>query len=507
MEIKEKMKRPNVLFIMTDQQRFDTIAALGNRHIYTPNFDRLVKRGLSFSNAYSTCPVCIPARYIVRTGCEPATIGVFQNSEPVHISDKSDTIEKRSGPYLAKTMKNLGYRTFGIGKFHSIPWDENLGYDIQLHSEELYTVPGQRDRDAYASFIKKEHPAFAFIEQLHGERTDMYYMPQMSPLPAELTVEAWAANEAVKLINIKDEKPYFGFVSFIGPHPPLAPPIPYNRMYNPDKMPAPVRGEAENDHMDEQIPWMNHLIWAEDINDSQARVLKARYYGEISYIDTCLGKILDAVESSKEAGNTLICFFSDHGDHLGDHNAWQKESFFDVSCRIPFLLSWPAKLPAGNTRDELVSLADLFGIATAAAGSIEKRDGIDLLGTIEGRTPGREYLTGMHGDPGSQHFKIMIRDKNWKYIFMANGGFEQLYNMHEDPFELKNLAQTETSLLNRMRQIAASQCNTPFAKDALAPDGCIKSFPYVSRGKQRIFQFDSSRGIDSYPENPADALI
>ena len=100
--------------------------------------------------------------------------------------------------------------------------------------------------------------------------------------------------------------------------------------------------------MDEQIPWMNHLIWAEDINDPHARVLKARYYGEISYIDDCLGRILDAVEARGDADNTLICFFADHGDHLGDHSAWQKESFFEASCHVPFLRELARRAAGGR---------------------------------------------------------------------------------------------------------------------------------------------------------------
>ena len=88
--------------------------------------------------------------------------------------------------------------------------------------------------------------------------------------------------------------------------------------------------------MDEQIRWMNHAIWADDISDSHARVLRARYYGELSFIDKCLGRIIDAVEDREDAENTLICFFSDHGDHMGDHSAWQKESFFDVSAESLF---------------------------------------------------------------------------------------------------------------------------------------------------------------------------
>ncbi|MCF7864197.1 MAG: sulfatase-like hydrolase/transferase, partial [Kiritimatiellales bacterium] len=367
-------RKPNILFIMTDQQRFDTIASLGNPHIHTPNMDRMAKRGVAFSNAYTCCAECVPARYSIRTGCDPSTTLMYGNAyfdQPA--PGQPRTIEGRCGPYLGKTMKGLGYRTFGIGKFHSNPWDEDLGYDTHLHSEEMYEDSDRRKRDSYASWIAREHPEFDFIEALMGERTEMYYMPQMSPLPAELGVERWAADRAVEQIDACGDDPYFGLVSFIGPHPPCAPPLPFNRIYDPDKMPNPVKGEIQADHYDAFIPFMNFMIWAEDINDSHARVVKARYYAEITYIDDCIGRILDAVEAGDDPDNTLICFFSDHGEHLGDHHAWQKESFFEASSRIPFLLSWPARLPQGSQCGELVSLTDLFGIATSAAGRPELR--------------------------------------------------------------------------------------------------------------------------------------
>lgn len=255
--------RPNVLFIMTDQQRFDTISALGNEHIYTPNMDRLVRRGVTFTNAYSTCPVCVPSRYTIRTGRFEPTTGIYHNGVPDLVPDQPQNMEDRCGPYLPRTMSRLGYRTFGIGKFHTHPWDEDLGYEVYLQSCEMYGSPEHRARDAYAAFIAKEHPEYDFIEALMGERTEMYYMPQMSPLPAALGVEAWAADRAVEQIRAEDARPYFGFVSLVGPHPPLAPPLPFNRMYDPDRMPNPIRGDIELDHMDEQIPWMNYAIWAQ----------------------------------------------------------------------------------------------------------------------------------------------------------------------------------------------------------------------------------------------------
>jgi len=498
-------QRPNVLFIMTDQQRGDTIAGLGNPDIYTPNFDRLVARGVSFRNHYATCPVCVPARYTIRTGRQEPTTGIYQNGRPNLVPGQAENTEERCGAYLARTMQSLGYRTFGVGKFHTQPWDEELGYEVHLHSEELYGSRDQRSRDSYAAFIQREYPEYAYVEGLMGERTEMYYMPQRSAQPAECTVEGWAADRAIELIQKADPRPFFGLTSFIGPHPPFAPPIPFNRMYDPDRMANPIRGDLALDHMDEQIPCMNYMIWAEDINDSHARVLKARYYGEISYIDHCLGRILDAVEARGDADNTIICFFSDHGDHLGDHHGWQKESFFEAACHVPFLLSWPAQVAANEQRDELVCHADLFGIATTAAGQPELRDGIDVLGLLAGEDTAREYLIGHYGIPGTPRFKIMVRDGEWKYIYMANGGREQLFNVQEDPNELRQRLEEASAVAARLRRIAEEAASGTNVNRALEA-GKLRAFPFEERPQRRIYQFDRSRGVTGFPKHPADVL-
>lgn len=500
-----KPNRPNVLFVMCDQLRADAIAALGNGRIHTPNLDRLVKRGVSFPHAYSTCPVCVPARYTIRTGCEPPTTAVYHNGGPKPTASQPKKMEDRCGKYLARTMRGLGYRTFGIGKFHTVPWTEDVGYETQLYSEELYGTAARRKRDHYAAFIAREHPEYDWLEGLMGERTEMYYMPQMSAMPAEIAVEGWAADRAVEQIRKNDRRPYFGLVSFVGPHPPLAPPIPFNRMYDPDRMPNPIRGDQAVDLMDEHLTWMNHAIWAEDINDPHARVLKARYYGEISYIDQCLGRILDEVESRRDADNTLICFFSDHGDHMGDHRAWQKESFFEASCNVPFLLSWPKRIDGNARREELVCLTDLFGIATGAAGRLEKREGVDVLGILSDKARPREHVVGCYETPGTRLFKVMVRDKEWKYIHMANGGREQLFNLIEDPDEQRQRIDDEPRMAARLRRAAVKALSRPNADRALR-DGKLRAFPFKPRALRRIYQFDRSRGVKGFPKNPADVL-
>jgi choline-sulfatase len=490
---------------MTDQQRADALGAAGNPGIYTPNMDRLAARGVRFPRAYSTCPVCVPARYTIRTGREPHTTAVFANAGPEPADGQPAAFEERCGPYLARTMANLGYRTFGVGKFHTQPRNEDLGYEVHLHSEELFSTPEDRKLDAYSTYIEKEHPAFTFIEDYMGERTEMYYMPQQSPLPAKFTVESWAADRAIEQIRASDSRPYFGFVSFIGPHPPLAPPVPFNRMYNPDQMTNPIRGDIAVDHMDEQIPWMNYAVWAEDVNDSHARVLRARYYGEITYIDQCIGRILDAVEAKDDADETLICFYSDHGDHMGDHHAWQKESYFDAACRVPFLVSWPARIDANTVSENFVCLTDLFGIATTAAGSPDLRDGSDVLGALWGAAEPRQRVVGMYGTPGTPRFKVMVREGDWKYVYFANGGGEQLFNMADDPHELRQRVHDVPDVANALRSVAVEALDVPNAARALE-SGRLKAFSFNARPLRRIVQFDRSRGVSGFPENPGDLI-
>src|SRR5436189_3067898 len=215
---------------------------------------------------------------------------------------------------------------------------------------------------------------------------------------------------------------------------------------------------------------MRYAIWADAINPALANIVKTRYYGEITYLDHCLGRILDAVEARANSENVLICFFSDHGDLLGDHHGWQKQNFFESACRFPLLLSWPAMLPAGTIRTELISLADLFGIATAAADACEARQGIDVLKMLRGECAPREHLVGMVEIPGSQDFKVMVLMGEWKYIFMANGGREQLFNRRRDPNQLSNCIISSSLIRDDLYALAVKACRVPGAVDALDRD-------------------------------------
>ena len=481
---------PNILFVMTDQQRFDTIAALGHAPARTPNLDRLVQRGVACTNAYSSCPVCVPARYTLMTGCEPSKTSWLSNWAP------AGQARERCGPYLAETLAARGYRTWGLGKFHTEPRHEPLGFQTHEYSEELWPTEAEFLGDDYVRWLRAQSPDFAHIEQVHGERSDMYYVPQLRPMPAALTGEAWLAGRAVEELGKTDDRPYFGFVSFVTPHPPIAPPIPYNRLFNPDDMPDPQLGDPAIDAADDYLAWMNHAVWACDIPPSQARRLRARYLGSITFIDGCIGRILDAVEARPDAANTLICFFSDHGDHLGDHGAWQKEGFFEASCRVPMLVSWPGHLPAGGRFEGLAALTDLFGLATAASGPAELRDGHDFLGTLRGTAPAREALIGMYGTPGTRHFKCMVRQGDWKYIWLANGGRELLFNLRDDPGESRSRLADSAAIAAPLRAEAIRVLAARELTQPAVASGALKALPFEPFPRIRIKQF--ARGVTDF---------
>ena len=169
------------------------------------------------------------------------------------------------------------------------------------------------------------------------------------------------------------------------------------------------------------------------------------------------------------------------------------------------LLSWPTALPAGTERTEFVSLADLFAIATGAAGACEMREGIDVLKMLRGETAPRQHLIGMVEVPGSHDFKIMVLSDEWKYIFMANGGREQLFSRKNDPNELSNCASSSSAIRSDSYAVAVKACRVPGATDAIDGDK-LRAFPFRERPLTRIYQFDRSRGVIGFPDKPQDAL-
>ena len=169
------------------------------------------------------------------------------------------------------------------------------------------------------------------------------------------------------------------------------------------------------------------------------------------------------------------------------------------------LLSWPTALPAATERTDFISLADLFAIATGAAGACEAREGIDVLKMLRGECAPRQHLIGMVEVPGSHDFKIMVLTDEWKYIFMANSGREQLFDRKKDPNELSNSINSSSEVRSDLYALAVKACRVPGALDSLEGNK-LRAFPFRQRPPTRIYQFDRSRGVVVFPDQPQDAL-
>lgn len=304
-----KTKRPNILHILTDQQRFDTLAAHGNPVIRTPNLDRLVREGVSFQRAYTPSPECVPARASMITGHYPGRTGCYSNGQPMPSEDE---------PSFMSRLTEAGYRTHGVGKCHFTPDPYAMrGFQSRDTQEEL---PKERMRDDYSRHLVEA--GYERVLEPHGVRGEMYYVPQVNLLPEEEHPTHWVADRSLDFIRAQEssEQPWYLYTSFIHPHPPFAPPGPWHKYYRGPEMPLPnIPG-----NLDELLCYVNHSqnrvkYRDQGLDMNLIRQMRAYYFACIEFIDTQIGRILDELEATGQLDNTLIYFGADHGEYLGDY--------------------------------------------------------------------------------------------------------------------------------------------------------------------------------------------
>ncbi|MAG34966.1 MAG: hypothetical protein CL878_01750 [Dehalococcoidia bacterium] len=427
-------ERPNILLLMCDQLRADSLAYAGHPLVQTPNIDRLAASGVQFTRAYTESPVCVPARINALTGLHSWQVGISDNGpSPDH-----------TVPTLGTLLTEQGYFTQAIGKMHFRPARNHRGFQRMWLSEE---IPTYRADDEFLQYLQDQ--GYGHVKEPHGQRHELYYQPQVSVLPEEHHTTAWTADRTVDFIAQNRNRPFFCFTSFIKPHPPWDPPRPYASMYDPAAMPLPARHPSDREPADTHLLVQNHGKGVDNPDDDLVRLIRARYYGLISHIDRNVGKIIAALEEHGLAERTLIVFISDHGELLGDHYAWGKRSFYEGSARVPFLVSWPGHLPAGETCGHLVSGCNLLPTFLTAAGAADavpsNVTSQDLLHLCEDTaTTGREVLIGQFAS--GRQMKLMLRWDDWKYCYFANGGRQQLFNLRDDPHELTDQAGNHSEL-------------------------------------------------------------
>lgn len=474
-------KKPNLLLIMCDQLRADVLQCYGNDHVRTPNISRIAASGVRFDRAYSQTPVCVPARHGLISGLNPFELGLVDNSQDIgHIRNP-----------LPELIRDKGYTTIAVGKMHFYPVRKHYGFDRMFLSEE---IPLHIADDDYLLFLRER--GYGHIYEPHGKRSEHYYVPQVSELPEELHTTAWTAAKTSEVIRANRDRPFFLFTSFIKPHPPFDPCTPYDRMYAETDIPMPIQQESERNPDDYAI-WVQNgykVNGIDNVSNEEIRRMREAYYGAVTQLDKQIGEILDTLEETGLRDDTLIIFTSDHGEMLGDHYSFGKRSFYEASARVPMIVSWPAKLPQGEHRDQLALLQDIYATFVEASGGEvpAESSGRSLVNAcLEPEWSLRDRIVAEYGE--GRAMKFMLRWRDYKYIYHTNGGRENLFDLKNDPDELNDISGTNTELCRTCRKQLVEYYRGHRFEDAYE-DRELKKYPY-EQPKVRGF-------LNQFPEWP-----
>jgi arylsulfatase len=486
------VSRPNILFLLTDQQRFDCAGIYGNAVIRTPNIDRIGREGAVFRSAYSSTPTCTPARSALLTGLSPWHHGMLGMTN----------VAQRYPLEKPRALRDAGYYTTTIGKQHFSPMRNGHGYHRMIldehcacgnvHDPEAAIRRATEDRSDYEAWFFTQAPTLD--PHVTGLGWNDYPAKSFA-LPERLHATRWTGDTAVQFLKeYRRPEPFFLKVSFIRPHSPYDPPERFMKQYADANLPVArigkwaARYEQRNSDRDD--------IWRGKLSDGEIRGSRQGYYGSVGFVDEQIGRIFEALEQSGKLDETLIVFTSDHGDMTGDQNLWRKSYAYEPSAHIPMLMRWPTGLLSserGRTFSQPVELRDILPTFMEAAGTPVNRevDGRSLLSLVRSSGAGwREFIDLEHNICYSpeNHWNALT-DARWKYIFHARDGEEQLFNLQRDPHELDDLAgdpKHETTLrLWRGRLVEHfAERGDPFCKGGklrLRPEGMMTS-PLFPKG-------------------------
>jgi len=439
------MSPPNILWICTDQQRYDTIGGLNNPHIRTPNLDRLMATGTTFTHAFSQSPVCTPSRGAFLTGRYPRTIRGRQNGQEVFPADEV---------LITKMLADEGY---------------DCGLAGKLHLAVCHDHVEPRTDDGYRVFHWSHHPNPDWEENAYtqwltaqGESwEELYQFPRGSyagpGIPAEYHQTKWCADMAIEFMTEERDGPWLMSVNPFDPHPAFDPPAEYLTRYDPDEVPMPKYQPGELDskptfqQVDHQGAYGGKGMSLAGASEQEIKGIVAAYYAMIEQIDTHVGRMLDALEKSGQRENTIVIFTSDHGEMLGDHGIVMKGPYFyECGIRVPLIVSWPGHFESDLVNDALVELVDLAPTLLQACGMPvpERMQGRSLLRILEGRAGPHQHRESVYCEyynamPGHDHsaYGTMYRDRRYK-ICVYHGkarGQGELYDLESDPDEFSNL--------------------------------------------------------------------
>ncbi|MBC2603227.1 sulfatase-like hydrolase/transferase [Puniceicoccus vermicola] len=432
------MKKPNIVLIMTDQQRWDTLACLGFDHMQTPNLDRLAGSGSAFRHAYVQGAVCGPSRNCIVSGRYVHVHGAERNEEWLDAGQ----------PNWIESLQSGGYRTVNIGKMHTAPirlpcgFDErtvveNKNYQVGLHGPD----PDDYDLELERHGLKR--PALTYYRDIPDwpDRLQATTWPHAE----ELYPDHFIGRRCVEAIDRwEPDQPQFLWAGFVGPHDPYDVPESALARYEDVKLPPPVKSPGELESKPPpQKRFMERLerteqpaMWCQSrATPERLDRMRRHYFANISLIDDWVGNIVKAVESKGLLDNTVFVFTSDHGDCLGDHHQIYKfSSHYDPVVRVPFIVSGPG-LARNQTVDSLIELIDLGPTLLDLAGlaPLEGANGISLRSGLEGGNfPARDAVFSETGP------RVMIRTLEWKLVTYIGEPYGELYDLVQDPDELRN---------------------------------------------------------------------
>ncbi|QDU21067.1 sulfatase-like hydrolase/transferase [Urbifossiella limnaea] len=397
---------PNLVFICSDDQRADTIAALGNRHIRTPALDRMARDGVAFTNAYcmgSTQPaVCVPSRAMFLTGRS-----LFRVNDQL-----------RDLPTWPETFRRAGYHTFGVGKWHN----GTASYARSFDAGGPVFFGGMSDQNKVPAH--PFDPSGAYPKT--NLRTDGGYSTTQF------------GDAAVRfLTDYRGNKPFFLYLTLTSPHDPRTPPAGWEARYDPATLPLPRNFLGRHPFDNGELKIRDEALLGWPRSEPDVRRELAAYYAMIESVDAQVGRVYEALERRGCLRNTIVIFASDHGLALGSHGLLGKQNLYEHSTKAPLLMTGPG-IPAGSRSAAFVYLFDLFPTACEWFGVAPPAgvDGRSLTGVIAGRQVGvREVVFGAYRD-----VQRSVRTERWKLIRYPKIGRTQLFDLHADPDELRDLS-------------------------------------------------------------------
>lgn len=446
----DHVKKPHIIFIMTDQHRGDALGCMGNPAVISPNIDSLAQEGSLFVCGYSSAPSSTPARAGLLTGMSPWKHGMLGYGK---VAEKY-TYE------MPQILRNLGYYTFGIGKMHWFPQKALHGFHATLVDES--------GRSETPDFISDYREWFQL--QAPGKNPDLTgigwndHQAGIYKLDERLHPTTWTGQTASELIrNYDDEKPLFLKVSFARPHSPYDPPQRYLDLYKDKDMPEPAVGDWCNQYAERlDADKADPTAAFGNFGNEYAKSSRRHYYANITFIDDQVGQIIATLKEKGMYDNAIICFTADHGDMLGDHYHWRKTYPYEGSVHIPYIVKWPVSIQKSASQssfiEQPVELRDFLPTFIDLAGGTvpPDMDGKSLLPLVQGNTSGwRKYIDLEHATCYSEdNYWCALTDGKTKYIWNLHTGKEQLFDLRTDALEKHDCSAdaSHASLLREWRE-------------------------------------------------------